>query len=80
MCEIKQESGANLEACRQNKAAPAGYCYVDDPASPLVAGCPENEKRLLHFVDSSDGHKTPAPGAVAFIACRGAGVGTSEAR
>ncbi|MES1179124.1 MAG: hypothetical protein ABUL62_32720 [Myxococcales bacterium] len=79
-CEIKQEEGPNLEACRQNKDVPAGYCYVDDPASPLVASCPVNEKRLLRFVGGTDGLKTPAPGAVAFIACVGAAIETSSAQ
>ena len=76
-CEIKQEAGPNLEACRQNKDVPAGFCYVDDPASPLVDGCPDNEKRLLRFVGSADGRKTPAPGAFAFIACLGAPTGSN---
>jgi hypothetical protein len=77
-CEIKQESGANLEACRQNQAVPAGFCYVDDPASPLLAGCPDNQKHLLRFVGSTDGRPTPAPGAVAFIACLGEAISQSS--
>ncbi|MEO6602045.1 MAG: hypothetical protein ABIQ16_19350 [Polyangiaceae bacterium] len=75
-CEIKQEEGPDLEACRQNHDVPAGFCYVDDPTSTLVAGCPANDKRLLRFVGGSDGSKTPAPGAIAFIACVGAPIGS----
>jgi hypothetical protein len=75
-CEILQEtSDAALNACRQGAPPPAGsppgYCYVDDPASPVVKNCPSNEKRKLQFV-SVGGQQTPALGAVAFIACLGA--------
>ncbi len=74
-CEIRQEQGADLEACRLGKPVPPGYCYVDDPASPLVAECGATEKHALRFVGSADGvHKTPADGAFAFIACAGAPV------
>ena len=77
-CEIKQEEGANLDACRQDRSAPAGFCYIDDPTSPLVQGCPPNDKRLLHFVGGSDGQKVPAVGAFAFIACVGAPIGSAS--
>jgi hypothetical protein len=75
-CEILQEtSDAALNACRQGTPPPAGsppgYCYIDDPASPAVKDCPANEKHKLQFV-SVDGEPTPAPGAVAFVACLGA--------
>ncbi|MET0794759.1 MAG: hypothetical protein ABW061_24785, partial [Polyangiaceae bacterium] len=79
-CEIKQEAGPNLEECRQNRDAPAGFCYVDDPASPLLASCPANQKQLLRFVSSADGQKTPAAGAVAFIACLGEPIGSASTR
>lgn len=78
-CEIKQEEGPYLDACRENRAAPAGFCYIDDPTSPLVQGCPANDKRLLHFVGGSDGQKVPAVGAFAFIACVGAPIGSTSA-
>jgi hypothetical protein len=72
-CEIVQEqTEADLAACRAGESAPPGFCYVDDPASPLVKDCPPDEKRILRFVDSDSLHKTPAQGAVALIACIGA--------
>jgi hypothetical protein len=43
----------------------AGYCYVDDPASPLLQNCAPTEKQLLAFV----GPDTPFKGATIFIAC-----------
>jgi hypothetical protein len=73
MCEIVQETGADLAACQNGDNAPPGYCYVDKAESPLLKNCPDNQKRLLHFVD--DGmNKTPAQGAIAFIACLGAAI------
>jgi hypothetical protein len=69
LCEINQETGDDLVACQAN-AAPSvpGYCYIDDPTSPALAECPSNQKQLLRFV--GDGvTKTPAQGAVTFIAC-----------
>jgi len=78
LCEIKQESGPALDACRLGQPVPAGYCYIDDPSSPLVSQCGATQKHALRFVGSMDGtHKTPADGAFAFIACAGAPVGTS---
>lgn len=72
-CEIVQEkTAADLAACRAGEEAPPGFCYVDDPSSPLVKDCRVDEKRILHFVDSDRSHKTPAEGAVALIACIGA--------
>jgi hypothetical protein len=85
-CEILQESGANLTACQSNMTGlPPGYCYIDKKAETVqgadVAGieaalakCPANQQQLLHFVDADSSHKTPAQGAVAFIACLGAPV------
>ena len=70
-----QETGAELVSCQNGGPAPAGYCYVDDPASPLLKNCPVNQQQLLRFVDEGD-VKTPVQGAVAFIACIGAPVGT----
>ena len=40
-----------------------------------LAKCPANQQQLLHFVDQDSAHKTPAQGAVAFIACLGAPIG-----
>ena len=80
LCEIVQEQGPELAACQRGTASPAGYCYVDgkvdgqaDPVSEaLLKSCPDNQKRLLRFVDdAASGTKTPAQGAIAFIACLG---------
>ncbi|MEP7049949.1 MAG: hypothetical protein ABJB12_06330 [Pseudomonadota bacterium] len=86
-CEIKQESGADLAACQSNSAlSTPGYCYIDKSAETVNGGaakaavdmllnkCPSNEQQLLRFVDADSAHKTPAAGAVAFIACLGAAV------
>lgn len=78
-CEILQFSGAALNTC-QNTRNPAepGYCYVNAaPNEPnvgnadLVADCPADSKRLLNF-----GQNTPAPGAIALVACLGASLGS----
>jgi len=69
-CEILQAQGPDLDACRLNQPSAAGFCYVDDPKSPLVSGCPVNEKRLLHFASRAD-NRLPAAGAFAYIACLG---------
>ena len=69
----------------------AGYCYVDATASAIatqnnqtsaaaaidaaLAKCPGNQQQLLRFVPGAAMTPTPAPGAVAFIACLGAPVG-----
>ncbi|HEY4103064.1 MAG TPA: hypothetical protein VGM44_04200 [Polyangiaceae bacterium] len=75
LCEIQQETGADLMSCESGGAAPAGYCYVDQDGNPLLKNCPPNQKRLLRFVDAPDGSvKTPAQGATAFIACLGASI------
>ena len=76
MCEIKQEDGADLTNCQAGSPAPAGYCYIDDPNSALLKNCPDNQKRLLRFVDDAT-TKTPAQGAIAFIACLGASIGSN---
>jgi len=72
-CEILQESDDNLAACRSNaQVSVPGYCYIDNNAE-LLAKCPVNQQQLLRFVDSVT-TKTPAQGAVAFIACLGASI------
>jgi hypothetical protein len=75
MCEIQQETDQALADC-QNATGnpPPGYCYIDNPASVALKNCPDNQKRLLKFVDSA-ASKTPAQGAIAFIACLGAPIG-----
>jgi hypothetical protein len=78
-CEILQETGDGLTACEADQTAPPGYCYIDDPTSPAVKNCPDNQKRLLRFVDSDATHQTPAAGAIAFIACLGAPISTVDA-
>jgi len=76
-CEILQEQGADLEACRTGGSPSVpGYCYVDSGA--LIDKCPVNQPQLLNFVEVG-GVKTPAQGAVAFIACLGAAVQPVEA-
>jgi hypothetical protein len=77
VCAITQETGADFAACRADLVAaatdpaiPPGFCYVNDPASPLLAACASNQKRTLRFV-GSDAAPTPTPGAALFIACGG---------
>jgi len=74
-CEITQLEGDQGNACKSGNASPAGYCYVNDPASQFLKNCPANQKQLLRFVDTSTGQKTPVQGAIGFIACLGAAVG-----
>ena len=79
MCQINQLQDADLTTCQNDQPTNnAGYCYIDGddfPNSPALKNCPDNEKRLLHFEDAPDGSvKTPAQGAIAFIACLGANI------
>jgi hypothetical protein len=83
MCEITQEvdtpgGPADLTTCQANgMPSQAGYCYIDNPVSPALKNCPDNQKRLLKFVDGPN-TKTPAQGAIAFIACLGASINTAD--
>jgi len=81
-CEIVQHTGPDLAECQAGTSTKAGYCYIDETikdangnTSPLLKSCPENQQQLLKFVDQ-DLVKTPVQGAVAFIACLGAPVGS----
>jgi hypothetical protein len=73
--------GGDLYNCQNSESPPAtpGYCYVEPFANPpigdpvLVKDCTADSKRLLRFVGD-----TPAPGAIALIACLGASLGASE--
>jgi hypothetical protein len=88
-CEILQETGKDLTTCQSNESLMTpGYCYIDKTAEnapgadttaieAALAKCPSNQQQLLHFVDADSTHKTPAQGAVAFIACLGAPIGTT---
>jgi hypothetical protein len=74
MCDINQEQGADLTSCEANVSTPtAGFCYIDDPASAALKNCPTSQKRLIRFVDQGSA-KTPADGALTFIACPGAAI------
>jgi hypothetical protein len=87
-CEILQESGGDLKTCQTNQPVNTpGYCYIDKTAEnaaganvaaieAALAKCPSNQQQLLHFQDSPT-EKTPAQGAVAFIACLGAPIGAT---
>jgi hypothetical protein len=82
-CEILQETApADLAACKLGQPAATGaapgYCYVDDPSSPLLKSCQATEKRKLQFMSTAD-QPTPAPSAVTLVACLGAPIGTSLA-
>jgi hypothetical protein len=83
-CEITQHTGAELTACQEGTSSKAGYCYLDEKVlvngapSPALENCAENEKHLLKFVDENQ-VKTPAQGAVAFIACLGKSVTDEDA-
>jgi len=80
-CEIAQFAGADLTTCQNNKTpSQPGYCYINAaPGEPnvgnpdLVADCPADSKRLLNF-----GEQTPAPGAIALVACLGASLGSQQ--
>jgi len=75
-CELLQLSGNELGMCQNDASPPTvpGYCYVNAaPNEPnvgnpdLVKDCSADSKRLLRFVGD-----TPAPGAIALVACLGA--------
>jgi hypothetical protein len=79
-CELAQLSGADLQKCQNDEAAPnvPGYCYINAaPNEPhvgnesLVNDCAPDQKRLLRFVGD-----TPARGAIALVACVGASLGS----
>jgi hypothetical protein len=71
-CEILQLTGKPLAACQLGQITDPGYCYVDKATNPtLISKCPPTQPQLLNFTTSA-ANPTPAPGAVAFIACLGA--------
>jgi hypothetical protein len=79
-CELAQLSGPELTSCQNDASPPTvpGYCYVNAaPNEPnvgnpdLVKECTADSKRLLRFVGD-----TPAPGAIALVACLGASLGS----
>lgn len=79
-CELLQLKGTELGQCQNDASPPAvpGYCYVNAaPNEPnrgnpeLVKDCSADSKRLLRFVGD-----TPAPGAIALVACLGASLGS----
>jgi hypothetical protein len=74
-CEIVQAQGAELAKCQSGQGAAPGYCYVNKAVDTggQLKKCPSNQQQLLRFVDDGK-NATPAPGAVAFIACLGAPV------
>ncbi len=84
LCEIKQLEGDQLARCQNEEILNPndlyGYCYVDGATDPpignpdIVAKCKSTERRILRFVDP--GNETPRKGAVTFIACIGASLGT----
>ena len=80
-CELLQLQDQELAACQNETAVPEtpGYCYINAaPNEPnvgnpeLVKQCTADSKRLLRFVGN-----TPAPGAIALVACLGASLGTT---
>jgi hypothetical protein len=75
-CELLQLQDQELKDCQTNPSPPdtPGYCYVNAAANEpnvgnpeLVKQCSADSKRLLRFVGD-----TPAPGAIALVACLGA--------
>jgi len=83
-CELLQltgsQAGGDLNKCQNDASPPTtpGYCYINaDPnevpvGNPeLVKDCSADSKRLLRFVGD-----TPAPGAIALVACLGASLGS----
>ena len=79
-CELLQLKGTELQSCQTDPSPPnvPGYCYINAaPNEPnvgeaaLVKDCSADSKRLLRFVGG-----TPAPGAIALVACLGASLGS----
>ncbi len=87
MCELAQESGANLTICQNNNDGsenliPPGYCYVD-PANgagtntDIVAKCPAASQRILRFAGNNPtggSAPVPLPGSFVFSACQGSAI------
>ena len=72
LCQINQETAADLDSCVANQPTTrAGFCYIDDSTSSALRQCPLNQQQKLRFVEQQ-GVKIPAPGAVMFLACDGA--------
>jgi len=81
-CELLQLAGQDLKDCEQQGKdfAKPGYCYINaTPGEPnignaqLVKDCSADSKRLIAFTGG-----TPAPGAIALVACLGASLGSVE--
>jgi hypothetical protein len=71
VCQIIQETGADLSACVQDLPVDsAGFCYIEDPKSPALQQCLPSIPRRFRFV-AEDSAKIPMDGAHLFIACEG---------
>ena len=95
LCELPQETGANLTGCQNdddataNQSLPPGYCYIDATLNPplgdpsLVAKCPETERRILRFVGNcptcTQGVAVPLGGAIVYTACQGSAITAAAA-
>jgi hypothetical protein len=74
-CGLVQLEGGLRDTCVNDAADAAdaavftspGFCYIDDPQSPLVADCDATEKRQLRAV----GADVPTAGSLIFLACAG---------
>lgn len=72
LCGIVQLEGAERETCLSDAADPetfqaSGFCYIDDPESPLVDDCDVTQKRQLRMV----GQDVPVAGSVIVLVCGG---------
>src|SRR5690606_34393295 len=70
VCEIPQLDGEAETLCTTDPKSPAtfdtaGFCYVTDAESPIVADCPIGEQRSLRAV----GAGVPVTGGPDFLAC-----------
>jgi len=71
MCQIDQETGDELSNCVANlPTSTPGFCYIQDSSSPALRHCPLNQQQVLRFIEHDDA-KTPAEGALVFLACQG---------
>lgn len=74
LCQLQTPDAAAQTFCETNASdvAPSpAWCYIDDPANPLVQACPATEKQLLRLVGSAT-VDLPRKGSILSVACLGA--------
>ncbi len=81
VCQVNQiKDPAALASCQTtDQAIQAGWCYVDQTdqgSDALLAHCPADSKRLIHFV-SAGNETVPRTGSLTYLQCKGADLSAS---